>query len=221
VSVEEELDRVLPFILEGTKADLGPISIDTRRAEVAREALRSGALIVNDVSGLGHDPEMAKVVAEAGAGLVLSHMRGTPATMRGLAEYADVVAEVTRELGASLALALDSGISKARIVVDPGIGFAKTGEQSLTLLRNLASLHALDCPILVGPSRKSFIGEVTGLPSAERLPGTLAACVLAYQSGARIFRVHDVAPIVQALRVTQAILSPQDRTVQQDRTVKS
>ena len=206
VAVEEELERVLPFIQEATKVGLGPLSIDTRNAAVARESLRSGAQIVNDVSGLRHDPVMAQVVAQEGAGLVLSHMRGTPATMRELAEYDDVVAEVTQELGASLSIAVDGGISKERIVVDPGIGFAKTGDQSLALLQDLASFHALGCPILVGPSRKSFIGEVTGLPPAERLPGTIAACVLAFFSGARVFRVHDVAPIVQALGVTQAIL---------------
>jgi dihydropteroate synthase len=228
VSVEEELERVLPFIQRASKAGLGPLSIDTRNATVAREALRSGAQIVNDVSGLRHDPGMANVVAEEGAGLVLSHMRGTPATMRELAEYDDVVGEVIQELGASLSLALAAGISKKRIVVDPGIGFAKTGDQSRALLRDLASLRVLDCPVLVGPSRKNFIGEVTGLPPAERLPGTLAACVLAYHWGARIFRVHDVAPIVQALSVTQAILGArtgQPRTggsqLRKDRTQRS
>jgi dihydropteroate synthase len=206
VSVEEELERVLPFIQQASKAGLGPLSIDTRNAAVAQEALRSGAQIVNDVSGLRHDPEMGRVVAAGGAGLVLSHMRGTPETMSESAEYGNVAAEVTQELGVSLALAQGTGIPKERIVVDPGIGFAKTGGQSLALLRDLASLQALDRPILVGPSRKSFIGEVTGLPPMERLPGTLAACVLAYFWGARVFRVHDVAPIVQALSVTRAIL---------------
>ncbi len=212
VSVEEEIRRVVPFILRASEAGLGPVSIDTRNAAVAAEALRNGAQIVNDVSGLRHDPGMAKVVAEEGAGLVISHMRGTPLTMRELAEYGDVAAEVTQELGVSLSLALDAGMSRERIVLDPGIGFAKTSDQSLALLRDLASLKALDCPILVGPSRKSFLGDVTGLPPMERLPGTLAACVLAYHSGARVFRVHDVAPIVQALSVAQAILASQDRT---------
>ncbi|MFH1765097.1 MAG: dihydropteroate synthase [Gemmatimonadota bacterium] len=205
VSEEEELRRVLPFIKKAFAAGLGPLSIDTRHAAVAREALRGGAQIVNDVSGLRHDPEMARVVADEGAGLVLSHMRGTPATMRELAEYGDVASEVAQELEISLSLALDAGVLKERIVVDPGIGFAKTARQSLALLRDLASLKVLDCPILVGPSRKSFIGEVTGLPPEELLPGTLAACVLAYLRGASVFRVHDVAPIVQALSVAQAI----------------
>jgi len=206
VPEEEEIGRVLPFIKRASEAGLGPLSIDTRRAAVARAALRSGAQIVNDVSGLRHDPGMAEVVAEEGAGLVLSHMRGTPATMRGLAEYGDVAAEVTDELETSLSVALRAGILKERIVVDPGIGFAKTGGQSLALLKNLASLQPLGCPILVGPSRKSFIGEVTGRPPVERLSGTVAACVVAFSRGATVFRVHDVASIVQALNVTQAIL---------------
>ena len=206
VSEGEELDRVLPFIRRASEAGLGPLSIDTRHAAVAQAALRSGAQIVNDVSGLRYDPVMADVVAGEEAGLVLSHMRGTPATMRGLAEYEDVAAEVTDELEANLTVALRAGIQKERIVIDPGIGFAKTGGQSLALMKNLSSLRSLGCPILVGPSRKSFIGEVTGLPPGERLFGTVAACVVAFSRGATIFRVHDVAPIVQALTVTQAIL---------------
>lgn len=206
VPVQEEMTRVLPFIHRLSESGMGPISIDTRNADVAREALRAGAQIVNDVSGLNHDPRMARVVAEEGAGLVLSHMRGTPATMRDLANYRDVSGEVTAELGNSLALALEAGIKKDRIVVDPGVGFAKTGEQSMELLRNLGSLRTLGCPILVGPSRKSFIGELTGLPPAQRLPGTIAACVLALNYGAMVFRVHDVAPVVQALEVARGIL---------------
>ncbi len=206
VPVDQELDRILPFIRHATEVGLGPVSVDTRNAEVAREALRGGARIVNDVSALRHDPDMARVVAEEGAGLVLSHMRGTPATMRERAEYGDVVAEVSQELGESVALALDAGIPKERIVLDPGLGFAKTGTQTLLLLRDLASLASLGYPVLVGPSRKSFLGEITHLPSSERLPGTLAACVVAFSRGAKLFRVHDVAPTVQALKVTQAIL---------------
>jgi dihydropteroate synthase len=208
VPTDEEKARVLPVIRGLAQAGMGPISVDTRNAEVAREALRAGAHIVNDVSGLNHDPRMAEVVAKEGAGLVLSHMRGTPATMRQLAEYVDVAREVTSELGRSKALAAASAIPDRRIVVDPGIGFAKTGPQSLELLRSLASLKSLQCPILVGPSRKSFIGDLTGRPAAERLPGTIAACVLALTNGARIFRVHDVAPVKQALDVAWAILEP-------------
>ena len=206
VPEEEEMARVLPMIRLLHESGLGPISVDTRTAQVAREAIRSGAQIVNDVSGLRHDPMMARVVAEEGAGLVLSHMRGTPATMRDLATYQDVAKEVTAELSESLDAALASGVRRECVVVDPGIGFAKTGALSLELLRDLASLRALECPILVGPSRKSFIGELTGVPPAERVPGTIAACVLALLNGARLFRVHDVVPVVQALEVARGIL---------------
>ena len=206
VPEEEEMARVLPMIRLLHESGLGPISVDTRTAQVAREAIRSGAQIVNDVSGLRHDPMMARVVSEEGAGLVLSHMRGTPATMRDLATYQDVAKEVTAELSESLDAARASGVRRECVVVDPGIGFAKTSAQSMELLRDLASLRALECPILVGPSRKSFIGELTGVPPAERVPGTIAACVLALKNGARLFRVHDVVPVVQALEVARGIL---------------
>jgi len=206
VSPDEEMLRVVP-VIEALSSFLPvPISVDTRNAPVAREALRAGASIVNDVSGLAQDDRMASVVAEEGAGLVLSHMRGTPATMKELAVYDDVRTEVREELERSLEVARRAGIPDARIVVDPGIGFAKTGIQSLILLGGLGELGPLGRPILVGPSRKSFIGEVTGAPPGERGPGTLAACVLAYLQGVRIFRVHDVAPLVQALAVTRAII---------------
>ena len=206
VPPDEQALRIIPFIQALSSFLPVPISVDTRNADVAREALRAGAKVVNDVSGLNHDEGMAAVVADEGGSLVLSHMRGTPATMRGLAVYQDVVGEVREELERSLELALSAGIPSDRIVVDPGIGFAKTGIQSMEILGRLGSLSSLGRPILVGPSRKSFIGEVTGAPTASRGPGTLAACVFAYLQGARIFRVHDVAPLVQALAVTRAII---------------
>lgn len=206
VPVEEELGRILPFMEEAAREFSVPLSVDTRHAVVARAALRAGAGIVNDVSGLRHDPEMARVVAEEGAGLVISHMRGTPATMRGFARYRDVVGEVLTELRGSLEMAVEVGVGPDQIVVDPGIGFAKTGEQSLALLRGLNMLLELGRPVLVGPSRKSFIGAITGRPPDERSAGTLAACVLAYCRGARIFRVHEVASAKQALAVARAIV---------------
>ena len=206
VSPDKEMLRVVP-VIEALSSFLPvPISVDTRHAQVALEALRAGARIVNDVSGLQHDPRMASVVAGEGGSLVLSHMRGTPATMGELAVYQDVVKEVREELGRSLDVALDAGIPLDRIVVDPGIGFAKTGPQSMKVLGGLRSLASLGRPILVGPSRKSFIGALTGAPPGERVPGTLAACIVAFLEGARIFRVHDVAPLVQALTVTRAII---------------
>ena len=206
VSPDKEMLRVVP-VIEALSSFLPvPISVDTRHSQVALEALRAGARIVNDVSGLRHDPRMASVVAGEGGSLVLSHMRGTPATMGELAVYQDVVKEVREELGRSLDVALDAGIPLDRIVVDPGIGFAKTGPQSMKLLGGLRSLASLGRPILVGPSRKSFIGALTGAPPGERVPGTLAACIVAFLEGARIFRVHDVAPLVQALTVARAII---------------
>jgi dihydropteroate synthase len=206
VPSKEELRRILPFIQAAGASLEVPISVDTRKAVVAREALKAGACVVNDVSGLNHDPGMARVVAEEGGSLILSHMRGTPATMKGLAVYQDVLREVGEELGRSLDMALGEGIGEDRIVLDPGIGFAKTPAQSLTILRGLEELRYLGRPLLVGVSRKSFIGQVTGAPPAERLPGTLAACVVAFLQGVRIFRVHDVAPLVQALAVVRAII---------------
>jgi dihydropteroate synthase len=207
----EEMERILPFFQAAAGTLPVPLSVDTRTASVAREALRCGAEIVNDVSGLKHDPRMAEVVAEGEGGLVLSHMRGTPATMRGMAVYDDVVAEVGNELRQSIALAHEAGIALDRIVVDPGIGFAKTGAQSLSLVRELRSILTLGRPVLIGPSRKSFIGDVTGVPTDDRLPGTIAACVFAYLRGARIFRVHEVGPVVQALQVARALENGTER----------
>jgi dihydropteroate synthase len=206
VSPEEEQGRILPFIRAAAETLQVPISVDTRNASVAREALRAGARIVNDVSGLNHDSDMAKVVAGGEGGLVLSHMRGSPATMRELAVYGDVATEVSEDLARSLTRARAAGIREDRIVVDPGIGFAKTGPQSLALMGRLRELLALGFPLLVGPSRKSFIGELTGAPPDDRVPGTLAACLFCYFHGARIFRVHDVAPLVQALAVARALV---------------
>lgn len=204
VPVEEEIRRVVPFVRGATALGV-PVSVDTRKAPVARAALDAGATIVNDVSGLAFDPAMAGVVAESGAGLVLMHMRGTPADMADRATYVDLHREVAEELAASIRRAERAGVPTDAVVVDPGIGFAKTAEHSLALLGDLSTVRALGRPVLVGPSRKSFIGATTGAPADERLPGTLAACVAAYLQGARIFRVHDVGPAVQALAVAAAV----------------
>jgi dihydropteroate synthase len=205
VHPEEELRRILPLIEAASASPRVPLSVGTRRARVAREALRAGASIVNDVSGLHHDPEMPRIVADEGGSVILSHMRGTPATMKELSSYGDVLREVGAELSRSLEVATRAGIEEDRIVLDPGIGFAKTASQSLRILGSVETLLALGRPILVGPSRKSFIGEVSGAPTSERLPGTLAACVACFLQGVRLFRVHDVAPAVQALAVARAI----------------
>ncbi len=205
VPAAEEKRRILPFLREAARRLDVPLSVDTRKAEVGRAALSEGASVVNDVSGLAHDPELARVVADAGAGLVLMHMRGTPADMRERARYDDVTAEVADELAEALGRARAASVDDEAVVVDPGIGFAKTAEQSLLLLRDLPRLHGLGRPLMVGPSRKSFLGRVLDLPTAERVEGTVAACVLAWAGGARIFRVHDVEPVARALAVAHAV----------------
>jgi dihydropteroate synthase len=205
VPAREELRRILPFV-ERAAADVpAPLSVDTRKAAVAHAALERGAAAINDVSGLSYDPRMGGVVAEAGAGLVLMHMRGGPEDMARRAEYTDVVGEVADELGRAVERALAAGVEREALVVDPGIGFAKGAGHSLALLGDLGPVRALGLPILVGPSRKSFLGAVLSTPVSDRLAGTLAACVAAYFQGARIFRVHDVEPVVQALAVAEAI----------------
>ena len=206
VDADREMERVLP-VLRAIRAALEvPVSVDTRRAAVARAALEEGAEVINDVSALG-DPEMASVIAASGAGLVLMHMRGTPETMQALAEYGDVAEEVAAELAPALARAAQAGIVADRIVVDPGIGFAKTAEQNLELIARLEVLRErLGRPVLLGPSRKAFVGALLGgVPAAERDAGTVGACVAGLARGARIFRVHEVRAARQALDVADAI----------------
>jgi dihydropteroate synthase len=183
-----------------------PVSVDTRHAATARAALRAGAHVVNDVSGLA-DPKMAGVVAATDAGLVLMHMRGTPADMQRRTDYADVAADVATELAESLARARAAGIGGDRIVLDPGIGVAKTAEQNLELTARLGVLARLGRPLLVGSSRKSFIGALLGgIPADARDAGSVGACVAALARGARLFRVHDVRAARHALDVAWAIL---------------
>jgi dihydropteroate synthase len=205
VGAREEIERVVPAVEVLSREFDVPISVDTRKAEVAKAALAVGASVVNDVSALAFDPRMAGVVAESGAGVVLMHMRGTPADMRERAVYSDVTAEVRAELAEAVDRARAAGIRPEAIALDPGFGFAKDATQSLRLLGELKTIATLGFPMLVGPSRKSFLGEVLALPPKERAVGTAAACVLAYLGGARIFRVHDVAPVVQALAVAAAL----------------
>jgi len=205
VPAEEEIRRVVPVIERLRARGLSiPISIDTSKAAVARAALRAGADLVNDVRALA-DPDLARAVAEAGAPVVLMHMRGTPADMAERAHYRDVAAEVADELAGSMERAEKAGVSRDRILLDPGIGFAKTAEQSLELLARLGELRALGRPLVVGPSRKSFIGKVTGAPVEARLPGTLAAVAAVVLAGAEVVRVHDVGPARQAALVAAAI----------------
>jgi dihydropteroate synthase len=205
VAVAEEIRRVVP-VIERLRARgfPVPISVDTSKGAVARAALAAGADLVNDVTGLA-DAELARAVAAARAPVVLMHMRGTPADMQSRAIYRDVAAEVAAELDGALARAAAAGISREQVILDPGIGFAKTAEQSVELLARVGELRALGRPLLVGPSRKSFIGTLTGAPVAERVPGTLAAVTACVLAGVELLRVHDVAPCRQAARVAAAL----------------
>lgn len=208
VPVAEEIRRVVPVIEALRAAGAGPLSIDTTRAEVAREALAAGADLVNDVSGFGFDPQMAPLVAETAVPAVLMHLRGEFATMHARPRYDDVVTEVAAELRERMAAAGRAGVRAEQLVADPGLGFAKAAEHSLEVLRRLPELAAaLDRPLLVGPSRKSFIGAVLDLPVGERLLGTAAAVAACVLGGAHIVRVHDVREMAQVVRVCDAILS--------------
>ena len=202
----EEVRRVVPMIrLLARELPSVPISIDTRKAAVARAALDAGAAVVNDVSALA-DPAMAEAVARADAGVVLMHMRGVPATMRDLARYDDVAREVAAELKQALFRARAAGIQDAAVVLDPGLGLAKTTEHNLRLIAQLGTLLELGRPVLLGPSRKSFLGDILGgVAAPARDVATAAACALGYSAGARIFRVHDVGMARDALLVAHAI----------------
>jgi dihydropteroate synthase len=208
VSEREELARVIP-VIEGIRAqDAGArISIDTSKAAVAAAALDAGADYVNDVTALRGDPEMAALVAERDVSVCLMHMLGTPRTMNQLARYDDVVEDVKAFLAERIETAVAAGIALERIEVDPGIGFAKNLAHNLELLDRLPELAELGRPIVLGTSRKSFLGTITGRETAERLAGTLATVVMGYERGARIFRVHDVAPARDALAVAAATLA--------------
>jgi dihydropteroate synthase len=209
VPVEEELRRVLPLVEALVKRHPAiPVSVDTVKAEVAAAVLGAGAAIINDVSAFRLDAAMARVVAEGKAGAILMHSRGTVSTMARLdhAEYApDLLTAVRKELGEAIDTALTAGVGIERIVVDPGFGFAKTAEHNLLLLDQLAALGSLGRPVLVGPSRKRFLGSVTGREVGERDAATAAACVLAFERGARLFRVHNVAMTRDALAVAHAV----------------
>ena len=206
VDADEELRRVLP-VIEGLAARaVGlELSVDTTKLRVARGALEAGAAIVNDVSALRSEPEMAGLVASSGARCCLMHMLGSPRTMQDDPRYEDVVSEVKAFLEERLAFAVAEGVSEERVWLDPGIGFGKTVDHNLELLRRLDEIVAIGRPVVIGTSRKSFVGKLTGgRAELERLPGTIATCVLALERGASVFRVHDVAQVVDALDVAAA-----------------
>jgi len=207
VSADEEMGRVLP-VIEGL-AGTATVSIDTSKAEVARAALDAGASIVNDVTALRRDPAIGALCAERDAGLVLMHMQGDPRTMQEEPRYDDdVVDDVKAFLAERIEVATAAGVAEERIWLDPGIGFGKDLDHNLELLRRLGELRALGRPLVIGTSRKSFIGKIDGSPVERRLGGTIASSVLAAAEGAEVLRVHDVAEAAQALKVAGAILSP-------------
>ena len=205
VGTADELTRVLPVIAGLRAAGVrAPISVDTSKAAVAAAALDAGASIVNDVTALRGDPEMAGLVADRGVDCCLMHMLGQPRTMQDDPHYDDVVADVAAFLAQRLAYAVDHGIAPERIWLDPGIGFGKTTAHNLELLRRLPELVALGRPVVVGTSRKSFLGRLTGRDADHRTAATVASNVLAYERGARVFRVHDVAAVRDGLLIAAA-----------------
>lgn len=204
VTAAEELDRVLP-VIEALAAEGARVSVDTSKAAVAAAAIAAGAAVVNDVTALS-DPEMAAVCADAGCGLILMHMKGTPRTMQDDPRYGDVVAEVSEFLAGRLGQAVAAGIDAGRVWLDPGIGFGKTVEHNLELLARVGEVAELGRPVVVGTSRKNFIGVVTGREVDQRIGGSVATNVLALAGGASVLRVHDVAATVDAVRVAEPIL---------------
>ncbi|MEA2348287.1 MAG: dihydropteroate synthase [Thermoleophilaceae bacterium] len=208
VDVDEELRRVVP-VIEDLAGRVGArLSIDTTKAEVARRALDAGATIVNDVSAFRFEPELAGIAAAAGADCCLMHMQGEPRTMQADPHYDDVVSEVKAFLQERMAFAVAEGVPEERIWLDPGIGFGKALDHNLELLRRLDEIAALGRPVVIGTSRKSFLGRITGRAEAERLPGTIATNLIAWQHGASVFRVHDVREVGDALRVAAATFGP-------------
>lgn len=207
ISLEEELSRVIPVVKMLSKRINIPISIDTRRSKVAEKAVNAGAGIVNDVSALRYDPQMAHVVASLGADLIMMHMKGCPKDMQKAPRYKNLIGEIKESLKESLKIAGKAGIRKEKIIVDPGIGFGKTVKHNLAILKNLAEFKTLGQPICIGTSRKSFIAKALGLSQNDTaLYGTLATCVVAIMNGANILRVHDVKEAVDAARMTDKIL---------------
>ena len=205
VSVEEELNRIIPVIEKASRFVNCPISVDTCKHAVAEEALRKGAVIVNDITGLKGDPSMSRVVAKYDAGIVLMHIKGSPEDMQENSLYEDLISEIMQSLSESIDIALRAGVDPDKIIVDPGIGFGKTKEQNLAIVRGLDEFRKLEKPLLVGLSRKSFIGSVLNKPADERAFGTSAACAAAIINGADILRVHDVAEMRDVARMIDAI----------------
>jgi len=206
VPTEEELSRVIPVIGSLSKKIDVLISIDTYKAEVAKQALDAGAQMINEISALRFDPEMKKIASEYKVPINLMHIKGTPKNMQKDPSYEDVMGEITEYLKQSIEIAQDAGIDPKKIIIDPGIGFGKRLEDNLNILKNLKKFCILNCPILIGCSRKSFIGKILDLPVEERLEGSLAALAVAVMNGANIIRVHDVKESRRVAKLVDAIL---------------
>lgn len=213
VSAEEELRRLVP-VLRAIRHSGIPISVDTSKAHVAAEALREGATLVNDVTALAGDSEMAEVCARARCAVILMHMRGTPRTMQHMTNYEDVVGEIADSLRRSVDRALAAGIDRDRIFVDPGIGFAKTAEQNLEILRRIHELQALGQPLVLGASRKSFLSRFGGEGPAERLPATIAVSALASRWRVQVLRVHDVRENAMAVKLAESVTEAERPTTE-------
>jgi dihydropteroate synthase len=206
VAIEEELRRVIPVIEQLTKMIQVSISIDTYKSRVAKEALDSGALMVNDISGLRFDPEMKKVIAEYDVPVVLMHIKGTPKNMQESPKYKNLLEEIKSYLNESISIAEKAEIDENKIIIDPGIGFGKTLNDNLKILKNLREFKSFDRPVMIGVSRKSFIGKILDLPTDERLEGSLALMAVAIMNGANILRVHDVKESKRVAKLVDAIL---------------
>jgi len=204
VAAHQELARVMPVVAALGERTHVPVSVDTSKAAVARQALEAGAEVVNDITGLEGDAEMLPLVAESGCGACVMHIQGTPRTMQQEPAYDDVVAEVLAYLRQRRDALMAAAVDPRRIALDPGIGFGKTTEHNLALLKNAARLHELGCPVLVGPSRKRMIGQIAGDPDADRTPGTVAVAAALMRQDVQILRVHDVAAVRQGLLLFEA-----------------
>ena len=207
ISSKEEINRTIPIIKKISKRITVPISIDTCKYEVAREALYAGASIVNDIMGLRGDSVMAKVVSEFKVPIILMHIKGRSRTMQKNPQYKSLIREIINELKNSIQKAIEFGIDRGKIIIDPGIGFGKTTEHNLEIINRLTEFKTLGRPILVGVSRKSFIGNVLNLPVEERLMGTAASVALAIKNGAHIVRIHDVKQMAQVVKISNAIIN--------------
>jgi len=208
VSIREEINRVVPIIKRISKRTRIPISIDTYKPEIAKAALDAGADIVNNIMGIKNDSKLIKIVARYKAALVIMHIKGKPRTMQKNPKYDSLMDEVSNSLKKSIDFAINLGVKREKIIIDPGIGFGKTTDHNLELIKRLGELKTLGRPILIGPSRKSFIGNVLRLPVNERLMGTAAAVTLAIKNGAHIVRVHDVKKIKEVVKLTDSIINP-------------